>query len=187
MGVLVHRGCRQLPVSTGASPSIAVSALSLEDAEMDADVAFFAEPELDLFEAIGHAFRTHRRLEGLSQRRLAVLLGWDRAKVGRWEAGDLPIVLAQVDGLLRGMGFHLVLTPTPALAARLAAEGGSTMEHVRDRGLRRFPAHLQIAPEQPMTTSKWCRHRGEPSPFAGYFEFRRTLAKDHPIDEPFRY
>lgn len=148
-----------------------------EDASVGLHVAL-GDPELDLLDAIGHAIRLYRRLEGLSQRRLADNLGWDRSKVARWETGDLPPIVARIDGLLRAMGYRILVVPMREMEERLTEGEVEIMEHIRDRGERRFPAHLKVIPEHAMSTYNWCRHCGEPSPLANGMQFVRELDKD---------
>lgn len=129
--------------------------------------------------AIGVAMRSARRRLGLSQRALADALGWDRAKVGRWEAGEVPEGFVQVVGLLRVLGLTLevsAMDPTRAL-------GDEPAEHLADRGHRRFPAHLELCDEHPMSTWNWTRHRGEPSPGAAHTSFRRRTQADVTTEE----
>ena len=126
-------------------------------------------------EAVGEAMRLARRRTALSQRGLAEALGWDRAKVGRWENGELPRGYAEVVGLLRTLGFDVVLVDRHA---GRWAEWDSPAEHVVDRGGRRFPAHLVLAPEHVTSTWSWVRHRSEPSPGASGMTFRRQSASD---------
>jgi len=120
--------------------------------------------------AVGVAMRLARRRLGLSQRGLAEALGWDRAKVGRWESGLVPEGFEQVVGLLRVLGFGLELTDPHAHGW---AAFDDPAEHVADRAGRRFPAHLELCGESAMSTWNWTRHRGEPSPLAAHTSFRR--------------
>ena len=121
-------------------------------------------------EAVGAAMRLARCRLGLSQRALADALGWDRARVGRWESGRVPEGFEQVVGLLRVLGFGLALTD---LVGPRAADRDEPAERLRDRGGRRFPAHLDLCQESTSTTWNWTRHRCEPSPGAGGMSFRR--------------
>ena len=121
-------------------------------------------------EAVGAAMRLARRRLGLSQRALAEALSWDRAKVGRWESGAVPEGFEDVVGVLRLLGFELLLTDP---AADRWAELDDPAEHVLDRGDRRFPAHLELCEENTSSTWNWTRHRGEPSPKASWTSFRR--------------
>lgn len=118
--------------------------------------------------AIGVAMRLARRRLGLSQRELAEALGWDRAKVGRWESGEVPEGFLHVVGVLRVLGFVLELSVLDAETPQ-----DQPAEHLADRGHRRFPAHLELCEEYEMSTWNWTRHRGEPSPRAARTSFRR--------------
>ena len=133
-------------------------------------------------DGIGDAMRLARRRLGLSQRDLARAVGWDRSKVGRWESGAVPEGFDEVVALLRVLGFGVVLTDPGA--ARWAA-WDEPAEHVRDRARRRFPAHLELCAEAPVSTWNWTRHRGEPSPLAALNAFRRrTRAEAVAEEEP---
>lgn len=114
--------------------------------------------------------RLARRRLGLSQRSLADALAWDRAKVGRWEAGQVPEGFEEVLAALRLLGFAPVLTDP---AAAEWADWDDPAEHLLDRADRRFPAHLDLCEEDTSSTWNWTRHRGEPSPKASSTSFRR--------------
>ena len=129
--------------------------------------------------AIGVAMRLTRRRLGMSQRALAEALGWDRAKVGRWESGEVPDGFDQVVGLLRNLGFGLELTD---LRAPGWGDIDEPAEHLADRGRRRFPAHLELCEENTISTYNWSRHRSEPSPGAGLASFRRRTQVDAAAD-----
>lgn len=130
--------------------------------------------------SVGAAMRLARRRLGLSQRGLADALSWDRAKVGRWETGAIPDGFDEVIGVLRVLGFETMLTD-PAHAEW--AEWGDPAEHVLDRADRRFPAHLELCPEDTSTTWNWTRHRGEPSPHAAQTSFRRRTPTERMAEE----
>lgn len=119
--------------------------------------------------------RLARRRLGLSQRDLADALAWDRARVGRWEAGEVPQGFEDVVAVLRLLGFGLVVTDPEADRWK---EWGDIAEHVRDRGDRRFPAHLELCGENTSSTWNWTRHRGEPSPKAAMNSFRHRTMGD---------
>ncbi|MEO7269372.1 MAG: helix-turn-helix transcriptional regulator [Knoellia sp.] len=121
-------------------------------------------------DAVGAAMRLARRRLGLSQRALAEALGWDRARVGRWESGVVPEGFEEVAAVLRLLGFHLVLTDP---AAPEWADWDDPAEHILDRADRRFPAHLELCAENALSTWNWARHRGQPSPNAAQNSFRR--------------
>lgn len=121
-------------------------------------------------EAVGAAMRLARRRVGLSQRGLAEALGWSRAKVARWEGGTLPQGFDEVVSLLRILGFEAALRDP---SAAHWAECDEPAEHLLDRGDRRFPAHLELCPEDTSQTYNWTRHQGEPSPNAALTSFRR--------------
>ncbi|WP_404386815.1 helix-turn-helix domain-containing protein [Knoellia locipacati] len=106
----------------------------------------------------------------MNQRGLAHALGWDRAKVGRWEAGAVPAGFDEVLALLRILGFGVHLTD-PHAGSWSAWDGPA--EHVVDRAGRRFPAHLELCEEHELSPWNWTRHRGEPSPLASGTSFRR--------------
>jgi len=121
-------------------------------------------------DAVGAAMRLARRRLGLSQRALADVLAWDRAKVGRWESGVVPEGFEEVIAVLQLLGFNVVLTDP---AADEWADWDDPAEHILDRANRRFPAHLELCAENPLSTWNWTRHRGEPSPNAAQNSFRR--------------
>ena len=130
----------------------------------------------DVGEAVGQAMRAARARLGLSQRELAERLGWDRAKVGRWEAGDLPAAVDAVQGVLRVLGFQLEVVPIAGLEGGAAPGVGITdlpVEHVRDRGGRRFPAHLEVVESRGLTGWLWSRTQGEVNPLAHRLTFVR--------------
>lgn len=130
-------------------------------------------------ESVGAAMRSARRRLGLSQRGLADALGWDRAKVGRWENGNVPVGFDEVAGILRVLGFDLLLKD---LAAAEWKDWDEPAEHVVDRGDRRFPAHLELCAESTSMTWNWTRHRGEPSPRAAGMSFRRRTQTEAVAD-----
>jgi transcriptional regulator with XRE-family HTH domain len=119
----------------------------------------------DVEDAVGVAFRLTRRRMRLSQRELAALLGWDASMVGRWETGRVSRALGRVDGILRAMGFRLVVV---ALDAREWADVEAPVEHLADRGFRHLPAHLdQLALPSNRRPIHWfLRHRDKPNPMA---------------------
>lgn len=121
-------------------------------------------------EVVGAAMRLARRRLGLSQRALADSLAWDRAKVGRWESGMVPLGFEEVLSVLRVLGFDIVLTD-PAADRWMAWDDPA--EHILDRADRRFPAHLELCAENTSSTWNWTRHQGEPSPKASQTSFRR--------------
>lgn len=130
--------------------------------------------------AVGVAMRLARRRVGLSQRGLAEALGWDRAKVGRWEAGAVPSGFDEVASLLRVLGFGLALTDP---GAPRWTSWDDPAEHIVDRAERRFPAHLELCEEDVSSTWSWTRHRGEPSPLAAFNSFRRRTQARVVADE----
>ena len=93
----------------------------------------------DAEDAVGVVFRLTRRRMRLSQRELAAVLGWDASMVGRWETGRVSRTLGRVDGILRSMGFRLVVV---ALDAAEWVDVEEPAEHLADRGFRHLPAHL---------------------------------------------
>ena len=131
-------------------------------------------------ESVGAAMRATRRRLGLSQRGLAEALGWSRAKVGRWEGGTLPQGFDEVVSLLRVLGFEAELRDP---SAAHWAECDEPAEHLLDRGDRRFPAHLELCPEDTSQTYNWTRHQGEPSPNAAWTSFRRRTQMEALADE----
>lgn len=133
---------------------------------------------LDIGDQVGNAFRLFRRVNGWSQRRLANVLGWNKSKVARWEMGRLAVAIDEVDGVLRAMGFRLIVVPGPELRSQLERSEVDIVDHVRDRGGNRFPAHCVVVPERAMATWNWTRHQGEPNPLGGGLAFRRRLASD---------
>lgn len=120
------------------------------------------EDQDDPRDGLADAFRLARRRFRLSQRELADALGWDRAVVGRWEAGEGPLALSRVDGVLRGLGFRLRVVPWDPAEWRDV----EVTEHIADRGLRRFPAHLDhhVAATRPFHW--WVRYRDRDNPYA---------------------
>ncbi|WP_377641272.1 helix-turn-helix domain-containing protein [Oryzobacter terrae] len=120
----------------------------------------------DPLEAVATAFRLARRRYSLSQRELADLLGWDRAVVGRWEAGNGPKALGRVDGILRGMGFRLRVVPIDPTDW---PEADEVVEHVLDRGRRRLPAHHLHVVERYDSPQTWDRHRGKVNPYGPHW------------------
>lgn len=147
----------------------------------------FADPR----ESLGMCLRAGRARLGLSQRGLAVLLDWDKSKLARWEAGRGPDALTEVQGLLRLLGYALVivrLDGTPDRQQRLPEDGLEIaavpdeclrpVEHVVDRAGRRFPAHLLTTLETDPPTHWWARYRGMPRPDLGPWTYRRQTKPD---------
>jgi transcriptional regulator with XRE-family HTH domain len=93
----------------------------------------------DPLQALASAMRAARLRSGLSQRQLADVLGWDRARVGRWETGHGPAGVSEADEVLRMLGFGLQVVErfTPP-------DLPEPVEHVADRGGRLYPAHLRV-------------------------------------------
>lgn len=120
----------------------------------------------DPLEAVATAFRLARRRYSLSQRELAEALGWDRAVVGRWEAGHGPRALSRVDGVLRGMGFRLRVVPTDPTDW---PESNEVVEHVLDRGQRHLPAHWFHTVVRHESMQSWDRHRGVLNPYGPHW------------------
>lgn len=120
--------------------------------------------------------RAARARLGLSQRELAERLGWDRAKVGRWEAGDLPAAVNAVQGVLRVLGYQLEVVPIAGLKVVVTPGRGISdlpVEHVRDRAGRRFPAHLHVVEARGLPDWVWTRRDGKANPLAHRLTFRR--------------
>lgn len=130
------------------------------------DLSAFDDPE----DAVGVAFRLTRRRLRLSQRELASALGWDRAKVGRWESGHVSPALGTVDGVLRGMGFRLAVVVSDPLEW---ADVEAPVEHLADRGGRHLPAHLDQEVLQFLPLHWWMRYRDKPNPWAPNWSYRR--------------
>ncbi len=127
-------------------------------------------PYDDPQDAVGVAFRLARRRLRLSQRELADSLGWDAAKVGRWESGHVAPALARVDGVLRGMGFRLAVV---ACDPEEWADVEEPHEHAVDRGFRRLPAHLEQDVLEVRHRKWWARHRHDRSALAPIWTYRR--------------
>lgn len=120
-------------------------------------------PYDDPQDAVSVAFRLTRRRLRLSQRELAEALGWDASAVGRWESGRVSSALGRVDGVLRAMGFRLVVVPTDPDEW---ADVEEPAEHIADRGHRRFPAHLDHRVVVHTPFHWWMRYRDKPNPMA---------------------
>lgn len=130
------------------------------------DLSLYDNPE----DAVGVAFRLTRRRLRLSQRELAELLGWDPAKVGRWEAGRVSPALGRIDGVLRGMGFRLaVVIGDPQEWTGV----DPPVEHIADRAFRHFPAHLDARVVADPPLHWWLRFRDAPNPMAPNWTYRR--------------
>jgi transcriptional regulator with XRE-family HTH domain len=81
--------------------------------------------------------RRIRRTADVSQRELAAMLGVAPSTVGRWEAGENSPDLETVARLAGIAGLRLALVdPDDRVVAPMAEDA------MRDRGGRRFPAHL---------------------------------------------
>lgn len=94
---------------------------------------------------VGAVLRAARQVARLSQRELADELGVSKSTVARLEAGGGASVTL-VDVALRTMGCALVGVGPDGLPLRAL-----TWEPHRDRGGRRYPAHLNVRPvEIPM-------------------------------------
>lgn len=147
-------------------------------------------PYDDPEDAVGVAFRLTRRRLRLSQRELADLLGWDASAVGRWESGHVSPALGRVDGVLRGMGFRLVLVAVdPDEWAKVEAP----VEHIADRGRRHLPAHLDQMVLRDRPLHWWLRYRDKPNPMAPDWSYemrprdRRARRRElRPVIEPQR-
>jgi transcriptional regulator with XRE-family HTH domain len=81
--------------------------------------------------------RRIRRTADVSQRELAAMLGVAQSTVGRWEAGETSPDLETAARLARIAGLRLALVDVDDRVVAPMAE-----DAVRDRGGRRFPAHL---------------------------------------------
>ena len=123
--------------------------------------------------AVGVVFRLTRRRLRLSQRELAETLGWDPSAVGRWESGRVSTALRRVDGVLRGMGFRLAVIPLDGAGPENWDEVDLPIEHIADRALRKFPAHLDHVHVERRPFHWWLRYQDEPSPAAPNWTYRR--------------
>ena len=81
--------------------------------------------------------RRIRRTADMSQRELAAMLGVAQSTVGRWEAGETSPDLETVARLAGLAGLRLALVDEDGRVVDPMTEGA-----IRDRGGRRFPAHL---------------------------------------------
>ena len=137
-------------------------------------------------DAVGVAFRLTRRRLRLSQRELADLLGWDASAVGRWETGHVSSALGRVDGVLRGMGFRLVVV---AVDPDEWAGVEAPVEHLADRGYRHLPAHLDqlVLPPGHRPLHWFLRYRDKPNPMAPDWTYemrpqdRRARRREAPL------
>lgn len=96
--------------------------------------------------------RRARRLGDLSQRDLAARLGVSAAAIGDIEAGRREASLRVLLGALELAGIRLV--PVDAAGAVVAPMRGDAL---RDAQGRRYPAHLDVAPADPLA---WPAHWG---------------------------
>lgn len=125
----------------------------------------------DVMQGVARALRAGRRRYRLSQRELATVLGVDRALVGRWECGEGPRGVADVERVLAVLGFRLVVVPRDDDEWH---EVDAQPDHLADRALRRFPAHLVplwLAPEQ-RPLEWWLRYRDRENPNAPGWTYR---------------
>jgi transcriptional regulator with XRE-family HTH domain len=88
----------------------------------------------------GDVLRAVRRARRLSQRELAAVAGVPRSTVDRIEAGRTEPRLATFEAILKSVGYGLVITNQ--FGRMLAVDDG----WLRDRGLRCYPAHLELRP-----------------------------------------
>ncbi len=123
------------------------------------DLTLYDDPQ----DAVSVVFRLTRRRLRLSQRELAEVLGWDASAVGRWESGHVSSALGRVDGVLRGMGFRLVVV---ARDPEDWADVEAPVEHIADRGHRHLPAHLDQMVLQYRPLHWFLRYRDKPNPMA---------------------
>jgi transcriptional regulator with XRE-family HTH domain len=130
------------------------------------DLTAYDDPQ----DAVGVAFRLTRRRLKLSQRELADALGWDAAKVGRWECGQVAPALARVDGVLRGMGFRLAVV---ASYPQEWTDVEEPHEHAVDRAFRRLPAHLDQEVREVRPVKWWLRNRHKADAMAPVWTYRR--------------
>lgn len=137
----------------------------------------------DAEHAVGVVFRLTRRRLRLSQRELADLLGWDPSAVGRWESGHVSTALGRVDGVLRGMGFRLAVIPLDAAGPENWDTVDLPIEHIADRALRKFPAHLDHLLVEHRPFHWWLRYQDEPSPTAPNWTYRRRRPDQRPAED----
>ena len=83
--------------------------------------------------------RRIRRVAGLSQRDLASLLDASQSRVARWETGRTSPSLADLERMAARAGLRLVLVDDHGASVEPMREDGA-----RDRGGRRFPAHVDL-------------------------------------------
>jgi transcriptional regulator with XRE-family HTH domain len=88
---------------------------------------------------VARLIRAARRARKVSQRELAELAGLPRATIGRIEAGRVEPRLRTVVELLAALGYELVIADRHNRMLELDDEH----DRLRDRGGRRFPAHLK--------------------------------------------
>lgn len=120
--------------------------------------------------------RRARRTADLSQRDLAERLGVSQSTVARWETGRLEPCLHLLLAVLRLAGLALAVTDaTRAIPAECALPADSTAptvgdqsdpavrtapmrpDSVRDRGGRRYPAHLDVEAIPEIWWPRWDR------------------------------
>jgi transcriptional regulator with XRE-family HTH domain len=83
--------------------------------------------------------RRIRRVAGLSQRELASLLDASQSRVARWETGRTSPSLADLERMAARAGLRLVLVDDDG-----ASVEPMRLDGARDRGGRRFPAHVDL-------------------------------------------
>ncbi|WP_208008589.1 helix-turn-helix domain-containing protein [Agromyces protaetiae] len=83
--------------------------------------------------------RSVRRRADLSQRELAARLGLDRSQVARVEAGRRRLTIEELERVLAIAGMRLAVVDSEDRPVELDGD-----PEVRDRGGRRFPAHLDV-------------------------------------------
>ncbi|WP_161958431.1 helix-turn-helix domain-containing protein [Ornithinimicrobium cavernae] len=97
---------------------------------------------LPLAEQVSLAVRSARRRDGHSQRQLARLFGWSQSRVSRLETDPGTAPLAVVLRAVEHAGLELaVVDPSRRRSDPTWVE---TDLVARDRGGRRFPAHLRV-------------------------------------------
>lgn len=113
--------------------------------------------------------RRVRRILDVSQRGLAALLGTSQSRVARWETGRTSPTMAVVEDLLARAGIALQFHDGDGEVVEPMRDDGS-----RDRGNRRFPAHVDLS------AYEWWTPRGSSSMAWHPLAVRRARQRQDP-------
>lgn len=159
-----------------ATPGAAATGLSVVPVTLDSMTAEPIERQPS-FDAAGYLMRV-RRSADLSQRDLASRIGVSQPTLARWETGASSPRLQELVTVLRCAGLHLqVVDADGSVVEPFGADGA------RDNRGRRYPAHLDVFPQDLRPPDPWWGAPSNLRPSPGWCvrrSYRDLLRADAP-------